>query len=146
MDNAVPAGNSVAADVLLRLSAFTGEQAYRQRADDYLRPLADVIVQHPQAFGHVLGALDFALSPVKELAILGQPEANDTQILLAVINRRYLPDSVLACASPGDSHSVQAIPLLSERPLKDGMATAYVCQNFVCQSPVNTPEELSALL
>ena len=71
MDNAIPAGNSVAVDVLLRLAAFTGEASYRKRADDYLQPIADLMVQHPQAFGHVLGALDFALSPSKELAILG---------------------------------------------------------------------------
>src|SRR5215467_13743759 len=49
MDNATPAGNSVAIDVLLRLAAFTGEETYRQRADDYLRPIADILVQHPQA-------------------------------------------------------------------------------------------------
>src|SRR5215467_8104438 len=35
MDNATPAGNSVAVDVLLRLADFTGEQGYRQRADSY---------------------------------------------------------------------------------------------------------------
>jgi len=35
MDNATPAGNSVAIDVLLRLAAFTGDGAYRSRADDY---------------------------------------------------------------------------------------------------------------
>ncbi|HYX51781.1 MAG TPA: thioredoxin domain-containing protein, partial [Ktedonobacteraceae bacterium] len=66
MDNATPAGNSVAVDVLLRLAAFTGEESYRRYADDYLRPLADIMVQHPQAFGHVLSALDFAISQSKE--------------------------------------------------------------------------------
>jgi uncharacterized protein YyaL (SSP411 family) len=146
MDNATPAGNSVAVEVLLRLWAFTGEQSYRQRADDYLRPLADVMVQHPQAFGHVLGALDFAISPVKEVAIIGQPASPATQALLTVVNRHYLPNSVLACAAPGDGQAIQIVPLLADRPLKEGRATAYVCQNFACQSPVNSPEELAALL
>ncbi|MDQ6644770.1 MAG: thioredoxin domain-containing protein [Chloroflexota bacterium] len=152
MDNATPAGNSVAVDVLLRLAAFTGKESYRQRADDYLRPIAAVIVQHPQAFGDVLGALDFALSPVKEFAILGRLTGADTASLLDVINRRYLPNSVLACADPADSlavqtaQTVQAVPLLADRPLKDGKATAYVCQNFTCLAPVNTAEELERLL
>ena len=146
MDNATPAGNSVAVEMLLHLWAFTGEQSYRQRADDYLRPLADVMVQHPQAFGYVLSALDFAISPVKEVAVIGQPGATDAQALLAVVNRRYLPNSVLTCAAPGDTQAVQTVPLLADRPLKEGKATAYVCQNFACQSPVNTPEELAALL
>jgi uncharacterized protein YyaL (SSP411 family) len=146
MDNATPAGNSVAVDVLLRLAAFTGSEAYRQRADDYLRPLADIIVQHPQSFGHVLGALDFAISPVKELAILGDPKAADTRDLLGLINGYFLPNSVLACAAPDNTEATQAVPLLANRPLKDGKATAYVCQNFACQAPVNTSRELERLL
>src|SRR5437764_6536109 len=146
MDNATPAGNSVAAGVLLRLAAFTGEEKYRQLADGYLGSLADIMVQHPQAFGHALGALDFAISPVKELAILGDPKASDTRDLLEVINSRFLPDSVLACAAPDNTEATQAVPLLANRPLKDGKATAYVCENFTCRAPVNTPEELGRLL
>jgi uncharacterized protein len=146
MDNAIPSGNSVATEVLLRLAAFTGEEQYRQRADDYLRPLADIMVQHPQAFGHLLGALDFALSPVKEFAILGEPQQADTRALLGVINSRYLPNSVLACAAPANMEAIQVVPLLADRPLKDGKATAYVCQNFACLAPVNTAEELESLL
>ena len=146
MDNATPAGNSVASDVLLRLAAFTGEEAYRRRADDYLRPIADIMVQHPQAFGHILGALDFAISQSKEIALIGDPQQSDTRALLEVINTRYLPNSVLACASLEDSESIQSIPLLADRPMKDHKATAYICQNFACLSPVNTPEELDRLL
>ena len=146
MDNAVPAGNSVATDVLLRLATFTGEGGYQQRAENYLHPLTDILVQHPQAFGHILNALDFALSPVKEFAIIGDPREADTRALLEVINNRYLPNSVLACAAPDDMQATQQVPLLESRPLKGGKATAYVCQNFVCAAPVNMVEELEQLV
>ncbi len=146
MDNATPAGNSVATDVLLRLTAFTGESSYRQRADDYLQPLADIMVKHPSAFGHVLGALDFALSSVKEFAVIGDPRAADTRVLVDMINDRYLPNSVFACASPENQEAFSVIPLLADRPQKDAKATVYVCQNFACQAPVTTPEELQNLL
>lgn len=146
MDNATPAGNSVAVDVLLRLAAFSGEQTYRQRADSYLQPIADIMVQHPQAFGYVLGALDFAISASKEIAIIGVPDAADTRSLLAVVNRYYLPNSVLASGAQGDSSAARQVALLEDRPLKDGKATAYVCHNFACLAPVNTAEELEKLL
>jgi uncharacterized protein len=146
MDNAIPAGNSMAIDVLLRLAAFTGEEAYRQRADDYLRALADIMVQHPQSFGHALGALDFAMSPTREFAIIGDPHAADTLALLRVINSRFLPNSVLACTGAGNAASVAAVPLLEDRPMRDGKATAYVCQHFACLAPVTTHEELEKLL
>ncbi len=146
MDNALPAGNSMAIDVLLRLAALTGEALYRQRADDYLRSLADIMVQHPQSFGHALNALDFAMSPVKEFAIIGEAQATGTQALLRVINSRFLPNSVLACGAPVDAASVSAVPLLEDRPLREGKATAYVCQHFACLAPVTAPEELEKLL
>jgi uncharacterized protein len=146
MDNATPAGNSVIADVLLRLAAWTGEEHYRQRADDYLRALTDVAVKHPQAFGYLLGALDFALSPVNEIAIIGGAQEPGTQTLLAEVNGQYLPNSVLASAAPDNLAAVQAVPLLAERPYKDGQPCAYVCQNFACQAPVTTSGALEELL
>jgi uncharacterized protein len=146
MDNATPAGSSVAADVLLRLAAFTGESSYRERADKYLQPLVDIMVQHPQAFGHVLGAVDFALSAAKEVAVLGASHSDDTQALLDVINARYLPNSVLASAAPADNLASAAVALLADRPLQDQRATAYVCQNFACQAPVTDPQALERLL
>ncbi len=146
MDNATPAGNSVAADVLLKLAAYTGEASYRQRAEDYLRAIADAMTQYPQAFGYALGALDFSLSAAKEIAIIGDVRASDTRELLNMVNDRYLPESVLACCAVGDVSAHQAIALLADRPLKENRATAYVCQNFACQAPVNNPAALEALL
>jgi uncharacterized protein YyaL (SSP411 family) len=147
MDNAIPSGNSVAADVLLRLAAFTGESSYRQRADDYLQPLAQLLIEHPQAFGHALGALDFSLSPAKEIAIIGDPKVTTTRTLLIEgLQNLYLPESVLACCSPGDHEAMKAIALLADRPLLDSKATAYICQQFVCQAPVNTADALQHLL
>ena len=146
VDNAIPAGNSVAAEVLLRLAALTGEEAYRQRAIHYLEPLADLMVQHPQGFGHLLNALDFARSAVQEIAIIGHASNEETRSLLNIVNRRYIPNSVIACCTANDTEAQQSIALLAERPLKDGKATAYVCQNFACQAPVNTVEALEPLL
>jgi uncharacterized protein len=144
MDSAIPAGNSVAVDVLLKLAALTGETSYRQRADDYLQTMADILVQHPQAFGHVLGALDFALSASKEIALVGPVHHDEMQALLDVVNAQYLPNSVLACAN--EEAQGEIVPLLANRPAKGGHATAYICQNFACQSPVTAPEELVRLI
>ncbi|HEY0756065.1 MAG TPA: thioredoxin domain-containing protein [Ktedonobacteraceae bacterium] len=146
MDNATPAGNSVAAEVLLRLAAWTGESSYRQLADEYLRPLSDLMVKYPQSFSHALGALDFVLSPAREIAIIGDPQQLETQSLLSVVNSRYRPDCVLASAAPDDTAAIQAIPLLADRPLKAGQPSAYVCQNFSCQAPVTSAEALTNLL
>jgi uncharacterized protein YyaL (SSP411 family) len=146
MDNATPSGNSSAAELLLRLSAYTGEDDYRSRAETILRPLIPAMREHPSALSQMLIALDFLIGPAYEVAIIGDPAAPDTQALLDVINRQFRPNLVLAVASPDDSAAISAVPLLQERNERNGAATAYVCQNFACQEPVTAPEALAAQL
>src|SRR5213078_3134541 len=74
-DNPIPSGNSSAAVGLLRLAAFTGERDYEQRAVGVFRLLHEVAARHPQAFAHLLQALEFYFASVKEVAIVG-PDAD----------------------------------------------------------------------
>ncbi len=69
-DHPIPAGNSSAALGLLRLAALTGERSYEQQAVGVLRLFRAAAVRHPDAFGHLLQALDFHLSPVREVALV----------------------------------------------------------------------------
>ena len=143
-DNATPSGNSVAAEALQRLSLLTGEDRYRQAAEGVLRPLAALAAQHPSGFGRLLCALDFYFGNPKEIAIVGERGAEDTRALLRTVFDRFLPNRVVALGQPGESPA--GIPLLADRPLRDGRATAYVCHHYTCQAPVTSPEELAAQL
>jgi uncharacterized protein YyaL (SSP411 family) len=100
----------------------------------------------PTGFGHALGAADFALSKVREVAIVGDPDAPDTDALLAEVRRRYRPNQVVALAASADGEAAAAVPLLAGRPPVDGRATAYVCEHFVCRRPVTEPEALARQL
>jgi hypothetical protein len=146
-DNAVPSGNSAAADVLQRLSHLTGEARYDHAGVGALRLVRDAMAGAPSGFGHALGALDAYLSQVKEVAIVGDPEAEDTRALVAeVTTERFLPNHVLAVASPADEASAAGVALLRDRPQLDGHATAYVCERFECRLPVTEPRALAQQL
>jgi hypothetical protein len=145
-DNAVPAGSSVAADVLQRLGRLTGDPDAEQAGLSALRPVLGVLGRAPTGFGHALGAADFALGRVREVAIVGRPGAPDTGALLASVWGTYQPNRVLAAADPGDAAAKGEVPLLADRPAVDGRATAYVCEHFVCQRPVTEPADLAAQL
>jgi uncharacterized protein YyaL (SSP411 family) len=145
-DNAVPAGSSMAADVLQRLGRLTGAQDTEQAGLAALRPVLGVLGRAPTGFGHALGAADFALARVREVAIVGRPGAADTEALLAEVWRTYQPNRVLAAAAPDDAAAQGEVPLLADRPAREGRATAYVCEHFVCQQPVTEPRELAAQL
>jgi hypothetical protein len=141
-DNAVPSGNALAATVLLRLAAWTGEGRYRDAAEAALRLAEPYLGRHPTAFGQWLAALDFALAPVREIAIVGDPTAMETRALLRVVLVGYRPHQVVAVGDDG----ADIVPLLADRPAIDGRPTAYVCRSFVCERPVTEPAELAALL
>jgi uncharacterized protein YyaL (SSP411 family) len=135
-DNPIPAGNSSAAYGLLRLALLTGEYEYEQHALGVFRLLHKIAFQHPQAFAHLLQAIDFHLARVKEVAIVG----DDLRPLERVVRGRFRPHLVLA-GGTGDG-----VPLLEGREPVKGQAAAYVCERFACQRPVTEPQELEALL
>ncbi|MEO7970245.1 MAG: thioredoxin domain-containing protein [bacterium] len=145
-DNATPSGNSIAAEVLLRLGALTNNQDYQRRAATILRLTANGMLRYPSGFGRVLGALDFYLDSPKEIALIGANDSEQTISLAREIWSRYLPNKVVAQAAPQDDAAAKAIPLLQGRLQLDGQPTAYVCEHFACKSPVITPAELGAQL
>jgi len=145
-DNAVPCGSSVAIDTLLRLSVFTGEERFETMAMRALRPMADLMDRYPSGLGRFLSALDFYVGPVVEVALLA-PETGDGVALLAgEVFKRYLPNRAMAGATAGDAATARGIPLLENRPLVGGRATAYVCRKFTCRQPTTSPEELAQQL
>ena len=148
IDSAIPSGNSLTAELFLRLAVLLGDDTaeYRGHAEGILRLLADGMGEQPLAFGRLLCALDLYLNPGQEIAIVGDPATADTRALLAEVRRRYLPNSVLALAAPGDAAAAELIPLLVDRGLFDGRATAYVCRYFVCNLPVTEPGALARQL
>ncbi len=146
-DNAVPSGNSVAADALQRLASLTGEAGYERAAAGALKLVRDVLVKAPTGFGKALCALDRYVGPGREVAIVGDPAGEQTRALVAeVTSLRFLPDTVLAVASGDDDRSRSIVGLLEGRTMRAGEPTAYVCRNFVCAMPVTDPRELGLQL
>jgi uncharacterized protein len=135
-DNATPSGNSVAADVLLRLAQIFDEPVYRERALAVLSGMTLFMERYPTGFGRYLAAAEFALSPVKEVALVGDPAAADTRALVEAVLRPFLPNKVVLLRRPDEEPPAVPSPLLAERSMIGGRATAYVCQNYACQLPV----------
>ncbi|MDT4968688.1 MAG: uncharacterized protein QOJ64_3425 [Acidobacteriota bacterium] len=145
-DNASPAGNSVATEILLHLGTLTTNEDYSRKAVTVFRLLRDNLKRFPSAFGRLLGALDFYLSTPLELAIIGEPEDPQTRTLLREIWCRYLPNKVVALSSEGNDRPAEVVPLLKGKPMIDGRPTAYVCESYSCQAPTNVAADLARQL
>jgi uncharacterized protein YyaL (SSP411 family) len=144
-DNATPSGNSVAAESLLRLSTLTGNEDYKRKAVNVLRLVRDAVERYPSAFGYALGAFDFYLSTPKEIVVVTTDD-DDARPLAREIWRRYIPNKVVVQSTENDERAAEFIPLLQGKGATGARATAYVCENYACRQPVNTPEELASQL
>ena len=136
-DNATPSGNSAAADVLLKLAKLTGEEKYERFAVTLLRLIAPQIRRFPNAFGRALSAMEFYLNPIKEIVIIGE---KGNQLAKAVWEI-YLPNKIVVLAEENQIDA-ELVPLLENRNDIDVLPIGYVCENFVCQKPVFSTDDL----
>jgi uncharacterized protein len=134
-DNPTPSGNSMLAYVLLRLGRIWGDDELERRAAGVLRLVRPLIDRAPSAFGHALCALELYLSPPREIAIVGEPDADVARTAL----RAFDPNAVVAFG-PSDE-----VPLLAGKGLVDGKPAVYVCERFACRAPVTEPELLGTI-
>jgi uncharacterized protein YyaL (SSP411 family) len=128
-DNPSPAGNSLAAELFLLLSLYTGEEHWRSWAEGALRAAGAVVESYPGAAGHALAVLAAVDRGTHELAIAG-PGAPG---LAAVYWRRYRPHIALAASAEPDAG--ETVPLLHGR-YRPGETLAYLCSGFTCLAPV----------
>lgn len=134
-DNATPSGASAVCAALVSFAALSGETAYREAADAALGTLGPLIGGHPRFAGYAATVAEAALAGPFEIAVATTDPADP---LVEAVYRRAPGGSVIIVGKP----DLPGVPLLADRPLRDGAATAYVCRGFVCDRPVTVPADL----
>ncbi len=148
-DSPTPAGNSLAATLLLRLAELSGRADFRAKAEETLRAFAGVAEQfglHAGAYGL---ALQRYLLPPVQVCIIGE---DDEALRLAVVaTARYAVNkTVLRFSRAGVKQDLlppalaETLPHLPE--LKQSRSFAVVCSGVSCQPPVHEAEALIEML
>jgi uncharacterized protein YyaL (SSP411 family) len=142
-DNAVPSGNGTMVGVLARLWALTGEQRFRDRAEDVVAAFAGEVERN---FFPLMTLMNNAelLQALTEIVIVGSPGDPATGALAAVVHSRSLPNKVVRSLSP-DAVLPPGHPAAG-KGLVDGRPAAYVCREMACSAPVVQPAELAGVL
>ena len=143
-DNAVPSGNAMAALALLQLADFTGDLEQKDEAEKLVASLKNLCLEHPTAFSFWLQAMDYAVGPTQQIALVWPRGSARPVEFLNLVDQKYRPRSVLA-ASPIPGGAIQPELLLERLPINDE-PTAYVCEKFVCQQPTTSLEEFRGLI
>ncbi len=147
-DGAEPSPNSIAAMNLLRLAQITDRKDWREKAEKTLSVFSGRMEQAPEALPQMAAAMEFHFSKPRQIVVAGAPGAPDTRELLAEVHRRFLPNKIvlLADGAAGQKQLGQWIPVVAGMSRKDGRATAYVCENYVCQLPTTDKSVVARLL
>jgi uncharacterized protein YyaL (SSP411 family) len=136
-DDATPNPNAVAAQNLIRLAVFTGQHAWRDKADRLFEGIAASAGENLFAHLALLNALDLRLRAA-EIVVAGEgARAND---LLAAARKLPFLDRIVLRASPAlpASHPAQ------EKIKATAQSAAFICVGETCSLPVTEPDAVAA--
>ena len=143
-DAPTPAGNSVAASLLLRVSELTGRDDLRAKAKATLECFAGVVEHfgmHCASYGLALRRM---LLPPVQVVVVGSDAVADA-LERTALDRYAVNRSVVRLRSPGVDLPASLAETLPRLPGEDG-SFALVCSGFTCQPPTGSPEDLKARL
>ena len=139
-DHATPSGNAVAAWVLGRLAALTGEQRYAHAAERALQLFHPAMSEFPGGFAMMAIALDEHLAQPKTLILRGHREAVDAW--RRELAREFLPDTELL----GIPDATSDLPQLLDKPRRPQPVNAWLCRGVTCLEPITDLVHLKATL
>ena len=146
-DGAIPSGNSIAMLNLLRLGRITANADYEAQAFKLTEAFYGQVAASPTAFTQLMSGLEFGIGPSYEVIIVGESGAADTNAMLSALRAQYLPNKVVLLRGLADDGPLaQLADYTSFYYAIDDQATAYVCQNYVCEFPTTDPEKMIELL
>ncbi|HLY97352.1 MAG TPA: thioredoxin domain-containing protein [Sideroxyarcus sp.] len=138
-DNAMPSGNGIAAQALLRLTALTGDTRYAEAAERTLKLFFPVMQKAASQFSSLCTALDEALKPPSVL-VLGGAE-KETAAWRAAVAAKYRPGLMVIMLTGEEAD----LPAPLDKP-RASTTTAWLCHGTQCLPPITHLDELLAAL
>jgi len=147
-DGAEPSVSSVAALNLLRLSSLLGRADWHERARKTLNAFGQQLRQAPSGMPQMLVALAWLQAKPRQIVIAGNPDSPDTRALLREVNRLFSPGTIVLLADGGAGQAFFAshVEFMKDVVPLQGNATAYLCEDFVCQLPTTDVVTLGRML
>ena len=147
-DGAEPSGNSVAVMNLLRIAQITNRKTFRESAERTVAAFASRLSNAGAALPQMLAACEFMRSEPRQIVLIGARSEPEMREMLRTIYSRFVPHKMVLLVDGDAMRRALAgwIPTIAEMHKLDSRATAYVCQDYACQLPVNETGDLARLL
>ncbi|MBE9524986.1 MAG: thioredoxin domain-containing protein [Chloroflexi bacterium] len=146
-DGAIPSGNSVAMQNLLRLGRITANSQYEISAAAISHVFANTVSRTPIGYTQLLSAVNYSIGPTLEIVIVGDPDTPDTQAMLKAIRGIYSPNKVVILRHPrDDAPIIEFAEFTRHHRAIDEKSTAFVCMNYLCHQPTTDIEQVLSML
>ncbi|MCB1062196.1 MAG: thioredoxin domain-containing protein, partial [Verrucomicrobiae bacterium] len=109
---------------------------------------AGTLRESPTALAEMLLAVDHRLAAPKEVVLVAAASRAELAPFVAELRGHFVPGNHLVMAVEGADLDAQAalVPFARERRALDGKATAYVCENRVCELPTHDAKAFAVQL
>ena len=147
-DGAEPSPNSLAALNLVRLSDLLAQDSYKQQADKIFTLFGTTLKDSTSSVPVMAIAFDLHHRGKQQIVLAGDSATPEFKALANHLHRKFLPNAALLHADGGVGQAWLAThneAIAGMKPV-NGHPAVYVCQNFTCQAPVTTVEDLEKAL
>ncbi len=145
-DGAIPSGNSVAAQNLLKIAHYTADEGMVAKANGLMDSFSSLLKQNPANFTAMLSALDMAIGPVQQVVLAGDRHDPATIKMIQAVSQHFMPRRVFMLRDEESAPVLDTIsPYLADKKPLEGKPAIYVCRDYACQAPVTDLNDLAYL-
>lgn len=138
-DLSLPSGNSVAANLLLRLFHLTQDKKFLEISTKIMENQAQMAAENPFGFGHLLNTVFMYLQKPKEITVLNP---KNKEIVDSLTNR-FLPESIIVTVqNENQLNNLSKLPFFEGKQFQNDKTTVFVCKDFTCSLPLETMSEI----
>ena len=142
-DGATPSANSISLMNLLVLYRLTGDHRWERRSQEMVAAFGGPASTHPTGFAFFLTALDYALCPGQEIVISGSEGKADVQLLIATLQQRFSPNTVVMLKNNGNADRLAKFAGYTDGlQLAQDHATAHICKTSACKDSTTDIQSL----
>ncbi len=138
-DLSLPSGNSVAANLLLKLFHLTQDKKFLEISTKIMENQAQMAAENPFGFGHLLNTVFMYLQKPREITVLN---SQNKEIVDSLTNR-FMPESILVTVkNENQLNNLSKLPFFEGKQFQNDKTTVFVCKDFTCSLPLETISEI----
>ncbi len=138
-DLSLPSGNSVAANLLLRLFHLTQDKKFLEISTKIMENQAQMAAVNPFGFCHLLNTVFMYLQKPREITVLN---SQNNEIVDSLTNR-FMPESILVTVkNENQLNNLSKLPFFEGKQFQNDKTTVFVCKDFTCSLPLETISEI----